>query len=795
MFPSGISLIPVEGEHLEMTSVRLGAEQGGIVSSGREGACSAGRGGGRIMSRLMKIVILGLLAGLAGVLADLTPVGMNLEESVGLQVLFWLRGVREAPKEVVIVSLDEAPADVITLGIGQPRWPRTLYAQLLDVLRRQGVGVVAFDMIFDRPRTEEEDDAFARAIAESGNVVLCEFLRKRNLNRAEAAGSPGGELVLEGLVPPIPRLASAAAGLAPFPLPKVPARVSQYWTFEAGLTARPSLPVVAFQIFALETYKEFVGIVAGAGELPADVTEIARNRNTHLFVQRAREAFLRNPRLTESSAEDLMRAAPYPSDEARIRLLRSLVKMYQSPDSPYLDFYGPSGTVTHIPYREILQIDVPSAGNGKRPALTGKAVFIGLSEKMSAEQKDCFPTVFSQSDGTDLSGVEIAATAFANLFEDRALRPVSGAMHAVILLCWGMVLGVLCIALPSTRAAAAVTGLGLGYLLFTLAEFRDGAVWYPVATLLFVQVPLTLVGSICWKYADAYRERHNVKKALAFYLPADLVEQLSSESSEHGLGGRERYAVCLCTDASQYTTLSETMDPGELRSFMNRYYEAIFQPVGRYEGTIANVLGDSVLAMWAADAPDPDRRTRACEAALGITEAVARFNRSSGGRRLATRIGLHCGYVAVGNIGAKGRFEYRPVGDCVNTSSRIEGFNKQLGTQVLASEETLEQVDGLLTREVGAFLLAGKSKAVILHELVCREEDAGQEYKDLCAAFGEALAAFRRGEWDNCLSRLRECLKIRETDGPSLFYMTRCRQLMERRHDAPWNGVVCLEDK
>ena len=701
------------------------------------------------MSRLTKIVILGLLTGFLGVLADLTPLGMNLEENIGLHLLFQLRGVREAPKEVAIVSMDEAPTDVITLGIGHPLWSRSLYARLLEVLKKEKVAVVAFDMIFDRPRSAEDDDNFARAIADSGNVVLCEYLRQRNLGTAESNGISGGELVLEGLVPPIPELAGAAAGLAPFPLPKVPARVNQYWTFGAGLVARPSLPVVAFQIFALDTYPEFARVLGKAdpapGPLPLDGNEIVRTRSAHQFVQHTREIFLKAPFLRESSAKELRQPFPYPLHDGRGRTLESLIKMYQSPDSPFLNFYGPSGTIAHIPYRRVLQNEASSAEGERLPSLAGKAIFVGLSEKMSAEQKDCFPTVYSLADGTDLSGVEIAATAFANLLEDRPLRPVGSTVHAVVVLAWGMTLGLLCIALPSLFAVPAAIALSLGYLGFALFQFRGGAVWYPVATLLFVQLPLACVCSICWKYAQAYSERRNVRNALAFYLPRDVVDRLASNAADHRLGGQMRYAVCLCTDASQYTRLSETMEPKELRRFMNRYFEAVFQPVDQNEGTIANVLGDSVLAMWAGDAPDPDRRIRACEAALGIQEAVARFNRSSGTRHLATRIGLHCGYVSLGNIGAKGRFEYRPVGDCVNTSSRIEGFNKYLGTQVLASKDILERIEGFLARDVGEFVLSGKSKPIVIHELLSHADDAGSDRKDLCAVFCRSSRGVQKG--------------------------------------------------
>jgi len=80
-------------------------------------------------------------------------------------------------------------------------------------------------------------------------------------------------------------------------------------------------------------------------------------------------------------------------------------------------------TVTTIPYHQALQLDNGSGG-GNGTDLKGKAVFVGLSEVLLAERKDSFYTVFSQANGIFISGVEIAATAFANLAEGRPLKPL-----------------------------------------------------------------------------------------------------------------------------------------------------------------------------------------------------------------------------------------------------------------------------------------------------------------------------------------------------------------------------------
>src|SRR5262245_22937386 len=147
------------------------------------------------------------------------------------------------------------------------------------------------------------------------------------------------------------------------------------------------------------------------------------------------------------------------------------------------------------------------------------------------------------------------------------------------------------------------------------------------------------------------------------------------------------------------------MTPKELSDFLGRYFEALFQPVRKHDGLIVDLKGDSILAIWKAPADDPALRKKACLAALGMSESVARFNRSVAPYGLPTRIGLHAGEFTIGAVGAVDHYEYRPTGDVVNTASRVEGFNKYVGTHLVVSDDVVRDLDGLLLRELGTFKL------------------------------------------------------------------------------------------
>lgn len=753
-----------------------------------------------MMSRLTKGVLLGLAAGIAGVVASITPFGLNLGESLGLEMLFRLRGTRTPPPDVVVVSIDKESADELDLPYDLRKWPRSLHALLTETLEKEGAAVIAYDVFFEDATREGDDLAFARAMRKANNVLLCGHLRYEKVSLTGAVGMPGEEVEIARRVYPLPLLSSAAAASPPYPLPKVPIKVSRDLTFRTAAGDTPTLPVVAFQLYALPVYDDFLRLLETvfperAQKLPRTGEEILRLRIGEALVRDIREMFETDPSAGERMLVALDRANPLSLDPDRYRLVRALIHLYGGGNSKFLNFYGPPRTITTVPYHEALALGGRGGGDPPSWSVKGKAVFVGSSESHQLAQKDGFHTVFTRKDGVDLSGVEIAATSFANLVEERMLEPIPFRLHVAALLLWGLAIGILSFLLRPAASVPAVAGLSLLYL--GAAEYRFAAAgeWYPVVFPLLFQAPLVLLGALVWKYVDVNRERRNFRDAFGYYLPVEVVDDLAKNIT--GLKVREQLVngICLATDAEQYTSLAESMDPKKLVGFMNRYYEAVFDPVKRHGGMVSNVIGDSMLALWLATKRNPEPLHDACLAALEIASAMREFRRSHDGIELPTRIGLHSGEILLGNIGAADHFEYRPVGDIVNTATRIEGANKYLGTRILVSQDVLSRVNGFLTRDLGKFLLAGKSRPVHIHELVNRMETATSRQREYCAFFVEGIEAFRRQSWEKASNRFHDTLRIREGDGPSLFYMKLCSRYALNPPGDSWDGVIHVESK
>jgi len=750
---------------------------------------------------------MGLGIGLLGVLAISLPGTSEIEEDLELAWLFQARGPRPAPSEVVVIALDAQSAHALNLPSKPSEWPRSLHGQLVERLARAGARLVCFDLTFDAAsRAPENDVAFAEAMTRAGNVVLVDSLRKRTFGREGDSKRTMAEVQIEELTPPIPILEQAALAHAAFPLPK-DSRLNAYWTFKVGAGDRPTLPVLAFQIYAFDAYRDFLALLRRVEpSLALDASDDARALVAAVdrggVLEKVRRAFLRDPELVDRVLRRLEDSTDTEITPANKRLIRSLVGVYRASEVAYLNLYGPARSITTIPYSEVLSAEPRQPQDPAVRAddsFRGKVVFVGYSASSQPDQdriRDDYRTVFSQRSGLDISGVEIAATAFANLLEDRPVRPVAFPVRLAIIGFWGFVLGAACRMLRPSAAAVLVLALSSVYLFVAVHEFGATSVWLPLLIPLAAQAPLALFGGTLLNYRDAKRERKHIREAFGRFVPEKIVDRLVENVGPVGAADQLVYGACLATDLEKYTLLAEAMSPAELGALMNEYYAELFKPVERLGGVVNEVVGDAMLAIWAAPSASSSVRSQACEAALQILEALEHFNRGRVGKpSLNTRFGLHSGQLLLGSIGASKHFEYQAVGDMVNTASRIEGLSKYLGTRILVSEATVEGLTEFLTRPVGSFLLAGKSSAIPVVELGGRTRDANPRTLMLYERFAGALESYHAGRWRDAVRALSEILKAFPEDGPSRFFLARCEAHVRNPPDQAWDPTVRLEHK
>ncbi|HYQ70437.1 MAG TPA: adenylate/guanylate cyclase domain-containing protein, partial [Gammaproteobacteria bacterium] len=549
--------------------------------------------------------------------------------------------------------------------------PRSVHGILIDRLVELGASVILFDMDFQRPKSAEHDTEFARSVERAGRVVLFERLEGKRQPIYDVSGAQTGTIWVEELVPPIPELADAAKALAPFPVPKVQVNVYQYWPFKPSAGYVATLPAAALQVHALPVQQRWMKLLEQSGaegiqDLPREAAGVGRAAGVRRLMQTLHDVFANDPGLGARIRGRLSGDnAPVTLTPAERRLVTALTGLYEGATNRYLNFYGPPGTVPNIPYSAVFEEDPD-----KVPDFTGKVLFVGLSDLYDPGQPDRFYTVFTNDDGVDLSGVEIAATAFANLLTDNSLTTAGPLATAVILLLVGLVLGSGIYLLPASLAIPLALLLSGLYVAIVQYAFNAGGIWLPLAIPVLLQLPAALFVGLLAQYLTEAHGRRRLKAVFGQYVPPEIVDEMSrNPDEEFSVEGESRELSVLFCDIRSFTTISESLAADELKQLLNHFFTPMTRIIFEKRGTIDKYVGDMIMAFWGAPVHDHLHHQHAVEAALAMLDKVMEMRPEFSARdwpEVNIGIGINTGMMNVGDMGSEYRRAYTVIGDAVN---------------------------------------------------------------------------------------------------------------------------------
>jgi class 3 adenylate cyclase/tetratricopeptide (TPR) repeat protein len=204
------------------------------------------------------------------------------------------------------------------------------------------------------------------------------------------------------------------------------------------------------------------------------------------------------------------------------------------------------------------------------------------------------------------------------------------------------------------------------------------------------------------------------------YLPKGIAEKILAQKDRIE-GERKQVTVMFC-DMQGFTGLSEKTDPEEVYSIMDQVYEILIHKVHDYDGTVNEMTGDGIMALFGAPIALEDAPQRAIRSAYAIHREMTRFNdkmklEKPGLPALKMRVGINTGPVVVGTLGNDLRVEFKAVGDTVNLASRMEGLAEPGTTYV--SYDTFKLTEGFFRFEaLGEYAVKGKEGKIKAYHVI-----------------------------------------------------------------------------
>lgn len=394
--------------------------------------------------------------------------------------------------------------------------------------------------------------------------------------------------------------------------------------------------------------------------------------------------------------------------------------------------------------------------------------------------------------GDTYIGVEIHASIISGILDERfKLKPsYMNSIEAIFLLLITITLhlsysrlgaiGVVII-FPVTVASV----LGFGFLLWHEFNFV-----IPLANSMLLVFTQSFIHTAYDFFVES-RQKRRMNQFFEQYIPSELVKEMDSSTQELSLSGDNKEMSVLFSDVRGFTTISETMTPGDLTQLMNEFLTPITKVVHDNRGTIDKYMGDCVMAFWGAPLTDEQHANNAVRASFKLINAIKKIQPEFDKKnwpKINVGVGISSGEMYVGNMGSEFRMAYTVMGNNVNIGARLEGLTKTYGVDIIVSDITASLATAFVYRELDRVLVKGKNNPIIIFEpLGKKDELSNTEQKEL-ACYNDAIVEYHQQNWE-VAKKSFEQLKSTSTKTIYDIYLSRIANYQHTPPKEGWNGV------
>ena len=389
-------------------------------------------------------------------------------------------------------------------------------------------------------------------------------------------------------------------------------------------------------------------------------------------------------------------------------------------------------------------------------------------------------------------GVEVHANIIQGILDGRILH-APGYTQGFEFILVALIGIVLTFTLPMLSALFSTLVIVISIIILIASNFYA---WTSAQLVLPIAAPVLLVIllfalQMTYGFFVESRGKRQLAHLFGQYVPPELVDEMSAKMDDITLDGEMRDMSVLFSDVRGFTTISESLEPKELTSYINAFLTPITKVIHDNRGTIDKYMGDAVMAFWGAPLEDKQHALHALNAAIAIVERMKSLREEFTEKQwpeIYVGVGVNTGMMNVGNKGSEFRVDYTILGDAVNLGSRLEGLTKVYGVDIITSEFTRHEVPEYEYRELDRVRVKGKDKPVSIYEPLGLIENVSKEERKLLRQFHIGIKQYRAQNWD---AAEREIFALSQLEPGRKIYKIYLNRIMYYRKNPPganWDG-------
>ena len=388
-------------------------------------------------------------------------------------------------------------------------------------------------------------------------------------------------------------------------------------------------------------------------------------------------------------------------------------------------------------------------------------------------------------------GVEIHASLISGLLNQRGLKQPEYVLgyEMIVLVIAGFVMTIAGALLSPFHASLFGILLIANIIGLSHLGWSNGTV-LPVASGILMVVAIFML-NMSYGYFVESRGKKLITGLFGQYVPPELVDEMAEAPNKYTQKAESKELTVLFSDVRDFTSISESLAPGDLSDLMNEYLTPMTKVIHQSRGTIDKYMGDAIMAFWGAPLGD-DRHVKnalvAAKEMVLILKDINKIFEDKGWPKIQIGIGIHTGEMSVGNMGSTFRMAYTVLGDNVNLTSRLEALTKQYGVTCMVSEDIVKRDQENYFREIDRVRVKGKENPVSIFELMDEGMDKELLEKELNLN-AKALQAYRNLDWSGATQLYRELSLLTTQPVKYEIFLDRIEFFKLTPPKADWEGV------